>query len=35
MQIEWIQVLVAFFLGVLASAAVKGFAGSLRSKVGG
>lgn len=35
MDIEWMQVLVAFFLGVLASAMVKGFAGSLRSKVSG
>lgn len=35
MQIEWVQVLVAFFLGVLTSAMVKGFASSLRSKVSG
>lgn len=35
MQIEWVQVLIAFFLGVLTSAMVKGFAGSLRSKVAG
>lgn len=35
MQIEWMQVLIAFFLGVLTSAMVKGFASNLKSKVGG
>lgn len=35
MNIEWMQVLIAFFLGVLTSAMVKGFAGSLKSKVSG
>ncbi len=35
MQIEWMQVLIAFFLGVLTSAMVKGFASGLRSKVAG
>jgi hypothetical protein len=34
MNIEWTQVLVAFILGVLFSASVKGFAGNLRGKAG-
>lgn len=35
MDIEWTQVIVAFILGVLLSAAAKGAVSSLRSKVGG
>lgn len=35
MNIEWVQVLVAFFLGVFTSAMVKTAVGGLRSKVGG
>ncbi len=35
MSIEWTQVIIAFIAGVLLSAMVKGFAGNLRSKVGG
>lgn len=35
MNIEWTQVLIAFFLGVLTSAAVKGFISSAKSKVTG
>jgi hypothetical protein len=34
-DIEWVQVLIAFALGVLLSAVVKGLAGSLKSKAGG
>ena len=34
MNIEWTQVLIAFFLGVLTSATVKGFIGNVRGKVG-
>lgn len=34
-NIEWTQVIVAFILGVLASAMVKGAVSSLRSKIGG
>lgn len=34
MNIEWTQVVIAFILGVLLSAMVKGFAGQLRSKAG-
>ena len=34
-KIEWMQVLVAFFLGVLTSAMVKSAASGLRSKVSG
>lgn len=34
-NIEWVQVLVAFFLGVALSAMVKGYASRLKSKVGG
>lgn len=33
MDIEWTQVLIAFVLGVLLSAMVKGLAGQLKSKV--
>lgn len=33
MSIEWTQVIVAFILGVLLSAMVKGMVGQLRSKV--
>jgi len=33
MNIEWTQVLVAFVLGVLLSAMVKGLVGQLKSKV--
>lgn len=33
MDINWVQVIVAFILGVLFSAAVKGAVGNLRSKV--
>ena len=35
MNIEWTQVLIAFFLGVLTSAMVKSFASGLKSKVAG
>jgi hypothetical protein len=34
MEINWLQVLVAFALGVLTSAAVKGLVSSLKAKVG-
>lgn len=34
-NIEWTQVIVAFILGVLLSAAAKGAVASLRAKVGG
>jgi hypothetical protein len=33
MDIEWTQVLIAFVLGVLTSAMVKGLVGQLKSKV--
>ena len=33
MEINWVQVLVAFFLGVFTSAAVKGAVASLKAKV--
>lgn len=33
MSIEWTQVVIAFILGVLLSAMVKGLAGQLKSKV--
>jgi uncharacterized membrane protein YjjP (DUF1212 family) len=32
---DWLKLLIAFFVGVLASAMVKGAASSLRSKVSG
>lgn len=35
MNIEWMQVLIAFFLGVFTSAMVKGLVGSVQSKVTG
>lgn len=35
MSIEWTQVLIAFFLGVLTSAMVKSALGGLKSKVAG
>lgn len=35
MDIDWTQVIVAFILGVIFSAAVKGAVGSLKSKVAG
>lgn len=35
MSIEWTQVIIAFILGVLTSAMVKGAVSSLKSKVGG
>lgn len=35
MNIEWTQVLIAFFLGVFTSAMVKGFISSAKSKVTG
>ena len=35
MNIDWMQVLIAFFLGVFTSAMVKGFISSARSKVSG
>jgi hypothetical protein len=35
MTIAWFQVLVAFFLGVVASAAVKSAFSSVKGKVGG
>jgi hypothetical protein len=34
-DIEWTQVIVAFILGVLLSAAAKGAVSSLRARVGG
>lgn len=34
MNIEWMQVLVAFFLGVFLSATAKGLISGLKSKVG-
>jgi hypothetical protein len=34
-NIEWTQVLIAFFLGVFTSAMVKGFISSAKSKVAG
>jgi hypothetical protein len=34
-NIEWTQVLIAFFLGVFTSAMVKGFISSAKSKVTG
>lgn len=34
-NIEWVQVIVAFILGVLASAVVKSTVSGLRSKIGG
>jgi hypothetical protein len=33
-NIEWTQVLIAFILGVITSATVKGFVGNVRGKVG-
>jgi hypothetical protein len=33
MNVEWTQVIIAFILGVLASAAVKGAVSSLKAKV--
>ena len=35
MNIEWTQVIIAFILGVLFSAAVKGAVSSVKSKVAG
>lgn len=35
MNIDWTQVIIAFILGVLTSAMVKGFASNLKSKVSG
>ena len=34
-QIEWMQVAIAFFLGVLLSAMVKGLVSQLKSKASG
>lgn len=34
MDIEWVQVIVAFLLGVALSAMVKSYAGNLKSKAG-
>lgn len=35
MDIEWVQVIIAFLIGVFASAVVKGAFSSLKSKVSG
>lgn len=35
MNIEWVQVLIAFFLGVFMSAMVRGLIGTVQSKVTG